>query len=176
MQALTIMSFERLNGKLGYRTDIDGNGERGRMSAAMGNADLDSLDADSVGLLASRSPQANDRTPSFLILYFHVEPTNAVSPAGPERFQNRFLSREATGKSLDGRSMRLAISNLACSENALKELLAVPFDHASDANAFNNVRPDIDDVHRYSWFPATTERPCSRYCGENGQPPQTGIC
>jgi hypothetical protein len=32
----------------------------------------------------------------------------------------------------------------------LKELLSMPFDHPSDATALNDVRPDVDDIHRYS--------------------------
>lgn len=79
------MSFERLDGKFGNRADVNGQRERGRMGTAMRNTDLNSLDAYALRLLASRATEANDGTPGFLVLHFHVQPTDAVPPTGSKR-------------------------------------------------------------------------------------------
>ena len=82
-----------------------------------------------------------------MIAHFDIAPRDASYPASAERFEYRFLGGPATGVMLRRCFPLTAIFDLVLRVNSLNKQLTVPFDHAGDAQAFDDVGPHSDDVH-----------------------------
>lgn len=76
-----------------------------------------------------------------------VLPQDAARVAGAEGLHRRFLGRKSTGQMRSGISAASTIGNLASSEHALQEAIAIALEHLGEAGNVSGVETDAENVH-----------------------------
>ena len=77
--------------------------------------------------------------------YFEIDPANAASPAGAERFHGRFLGGEAPGVAFELILEALAIFDFSWREHAAQKQFAAAFDGGLDARHFGDVHTQTNN-------------------------------
>ena len=116
------------------------------VAAAVRDADQHLGDAQLLDDVAGPAAQGDDGPPARLVADFDIAPTDAAPPAGAQGLENRLLGGPAAGEVLRGQLAALAVLNLVRRVDPVDEQLAVPLDHLRDAQAFDDVGADADDV------------------------------
>src|SRR5207302_817061 len=114
---------------------------------AMRDRDENIGDAQTLGDVLGRAAHEDARFAGEIVADFHIGPAQAAPPAGAETLQNRFLGGPAAGKMLDGVFALLAVADLPVGVHPRQEHFAVLFDHAADAQAFDDIGADAKDFH-----------------------------
>lgn len=81
---------------------------------------------------------------------FDVAPQDLLRVPGAERFHRRFLRGEPSGKVYRRDAAPAAVCDLAVSEHALDESIAVALDGGGDSVDVGDVKPESDDAHESS--------------------------
>lgn len=78
---------------------------------------------------------------------FDILPQDAARVTGAERLHRRLFRRKSPGKMRSGISPPSTIGNLAGSEHALQEALAVALEDVGEAGNISGVETDAENVH-----------------------------
>ncbi len=88
--------------------------------------------------------------PASRVADLHIAPLDPSRPAGAQRFEDRLFGGPPSRVVLGGRLARAAVLDLPRREDALQKQLAMPLDHLSDPQHFDDIGSNSQHVHRHT--------------------------
>ncbi len=111
----------------------------------MRDADGDAPDAEGSGDFCGFAGEGDGGTAALFADDFEIEPADAASPSGAERFHGRFFSGEAAGVAFELVLEALAIFDFVGREDAAKEGLAAALDGRFDPRDLGNIHTQANN-------------------------------
>src|SRR5262245_60922099 len=117
------------------------------MRPAVRDADQHLRDAELLADLTCSAAQCHTRTSAELIADLNVLPTDSARPARSQSFEDCLLGGKTARVMLRGGLPRTTVFDLMGRKDAHQEQLTVTLNHLRDAQTFDDVGANADDIH-----------------------------